>query len=866
MVTSVTSRAAALAWRSPGPTGSDAVLAQYAAAGLSRSVAITDSLDNLQRNWAGLSTLAAAGKIASVQVTNAAAGPLTLSASALLSGKSLLSKLGSTQVVVADTGANIVANLGSLQLNASRFKAIQIQDPQEAMQLSQAQWQAAAPVFAKMQGGQYQLSLTGVTGSSLARVVAQSQVTSFSFADTSANVMVNWNTLSAAAQRVRSVNLQGTAATLSLSDAQYQAGQQLRSAIQSPYTVTLSQVAAAQVATRLGDAHVVSVKVQDKVANVSAQLDALQQATGKLQEIKLTDTTNPMQVSVQQLLGAPQGFWGKVGGKLGFQVVDSGANLMAGLDQLQQQASRITSLTVSDTTRPTLSVTAAQYKNDGAVLAKLKGAALSVKFAGNYEDYAIKTRTDGSISVTDSQKRTYETNTFKGVNFFEFKDFTAFGDTGDANLNALLSGASNFWWFQPGAQAKASADALKPGVYGLDNSSARHDITYSFMDRLPATASDQDRNGFQTLNTAQREAVQSAFDYLSSLINVRFVLDENAKAGTADINFGTNSQVGSAGYANPPNGSGDHNVFLMLDRSSVSGQALQPGNYGWHTLIHEIGHTLGLKHPGNYNATASAMTGPFLPKALDNDRYSVMSYYSPSDSGDVALKITPNPGQLSTYEATAQTLYASTYMTYDIAALQFIYGAADTESASAPTVSFDSDWRGFQTLYTPEGGTLDLSQVDRANVLDLRAGAYSSVNILGNSVSGYLSSLPTVPKLTSSYLKTNQTYLGFNNVGLAYGSEIDRVLGGQAADTIYVGADCPSDGMSIDGGSGVDTVCLAGTASDWSLDGATEGAQVATQARNLQTGALLQLSGIEKLRFYNASTTALTHSSLDLMA
>ena len=178
----------------------------------------------------------------------------------------------------------------------------------------------------------------------------------------------------------------------------------------------------------------------------------------------------------------------------------------------------------------------------------------------------------------------------------------------------------------------------------------------------------------------------------------------------------------------------------------------------------------------------------------------------------------------------------------------------------------DQDWRGFQTLYTPEGGTLDLSQTQRTNLLDLRAGAYSSVNILGSTVSGYVSSLPTVPKPTLNYLKTNQTYLGFNNVGLAYGSQIDRVLGGQGSDTIYVGTDCPVGEMTLDGGAGSDTLCLAGSSSDWSLDGPTDGVQVATQARNLQTGALLKLSGIEKLRFYNASTTPLTHSSLDLMA
>lgn len=261
------------------------------------------------------------------------------------------------------------------------------------------------------------------------------------------------------------------------------------------------------------------------------------------------------------------------------------------------------------------------------------------------------------------------------------------------------------------------------------------------------------------------------------------------------------------------------------------------------------------------------MPGPFLPKPLDNDRYTVMSYASPGDASDVSLKITPNPGQLSTYEATTQTLYASSYMTYDIAALQFIYGpATGMLSTDSQKITFDQDWRGFQTLYTPEGGTLDLSQTQRTNLLDLRAGAYSSVNILGSTVSGYVSSLPTVPKATLNYLKTNQTYLGFNNVGLAYGSQIDRVLGGQGSDTIYVGTDCPVGEMTLDGGAGSDTLCLAGSSSDWSLDGPTDGVQVASQARNLQTGALLKLSGIEKLRFYNASTTPLTHSSLDLMA
>jgi serralysin len=34
--------------------------------------------------------------------------------------------------------------------------------------------------------------------------------------------------------------------------------------------------------------------------------------------------------------------------------------------------------------------------------------------------------------------------------------------------------------------------------------------------------------------------------------------------------------------------------------------------------MHEIGHALGLKHPGNYNAGGGTSPGPFLSKSLDN--------------------------------------------------------------------------------------------------------------------------------------------------------------------------------------------------------------------------------------------------------
>jgi Ca2+-binding RTX toxin-like protein len=273
-------------------------------------------------------------------------------------------------------------------------------------------------------------------------------------------------------------------------------------------------------------------------------------------------------------------------------------------------------------------------------------------------------------------------------------------------------------------------------------------LTYNFLTRVPADASSDDANGFKAMNVTQQQAVREAMASWSAVANISFT--EVASRG--DIQLGTNDQgVESSGYAYLPNGSDP--VALYINNKDSYNLTFADGDFGLSVLIHELGHTLGFKHPGNYDSTGGEMDGPFLPAATDTVDYSQMSY---------------NTG--AGYHLNGN--YGITPMLYDIEAMQYLYGANMSYHTGADTYTFSRD-AALQCIWDAGGtDTLDFSACAQATVINLNAGSFS------------------------------ETAPGYHNISIAYNVTIERAIAGNGGSTMYANA----GGNTLTGGAGSDII------------------------------------------------------------
>ncbi|MDB5522254.1 MAG: hemolysin-type calcium-binding repeat family protein [Rhizobium sp.] len=182
----------------------------------------------------------------------------------------------------------------------------------------------------------------------------------------------------------------------------------------------------------------------------------------------------------------------------------------------------------------------------------------------------------------------------------------------------------------------------------------------------------------RTALTAQQEAAtHSAMRMFASVCGISLTEITESDDSEGDIRIGSTTTEGSNSASAWGPGtdawSGDAWFDTGATTAAGSGNGLttpESGNYGWFTFIHEIGHTLGLKHPHEESGS--------FPDTDVSLAYSIMTYRAWAEAS------------IPTFDWDGLS-FAQTPMMYDIAALQHMYGADYSEQANNGDTTYGWD-------------------------------------------------------------------------------------------------------------------------------------------------------------------------------
>ena len=339
----------------------------------------------------------------------------------------------------------------------------------------------------------------------------------------------------------------------------------------------------------------------------------------------------------------------------------------------------------------------------------------------------------------------------------------------------LESGSGGLSAPGPAADPNTFANYLTNGFWtdigASERSWTQNNITFSLSNEFSAD---------------QKAGLRMAFDLWADVADIDFT--EVASGANITVLEGDDGRAYSQSWTS---GTTIATNTISIDTNTGGGAFWSDfndlGDYALMTALHEIGHSLGLGHTGNYNGSASY--GADAQWANDSHQMTVMSYFADTNVGS------------DHWDSSGFWQYSATPMLIDILAIQNIYGADYGTRNTDTTYGFNSNaghaQYDFSVSEVPiaiwDGGgtdTIDLSGYSTTNTLYLTEGDFSSVGYMTNN-------------LVIAYNAVIENAVGGSGTDTIYGNDANNVIrGGLGNDTIYgsIGND------TLDGEGGTDTV------------------------------------------------------------